>query len=102
MIRDCWGDFGPPPGETMWYVDHPTSGIVRLADAGLLIMDRAKSDRDYERELRRRAHSIPSLIDAFSGNVVMFQSTWYGMHGTSGEMVELFQENYRRIAAYER
>jgi hypothetical protein len=76
--------------------------IVRLADAGLLIMDRAKSDRDYERELRRRAHSITSLIDAFSGNVAMFQSTWYGMHATSGEMVELFQENYRRIAAYER
>jgi len=76
--------------------------IVRLAEAGLLIMDRAKSDRDYERELRRRAHAIPSLVEAFSGNVVMFQRSWYGMHGTSREMVEIFRENYRRIEAYER
>lgn len=76
--------------------------IVRLAEAGLLIMDRSKSDRDYERELRRRAHAIPSLVEAFSGNVVMFQRSWYGMHGTSREMVEIFQENYRRIEAYER
>lgn len=32
VLRDGWDDFGPPPPETMWDVDHPTSGIVRLAD----------------------------------------------------------------------
>jgi hypothetical protein len=32
VIRDAWQDFGPPPPETMWDVDHATSAVVRLAD----------------------------------------------------------------------
>jgi hypothetical protein len=32
VIRDCWEELGPPPDETMWYVDHATSGVVRLGD----------------------------------------------------------------------
>jgi hypothetical protein len=32
LIRDCLEEFGPAADETMWYVDHPTSGIVRLGD----------------------------------------------------------------------
>jgi len=32
MIRDAEEEFGAPPPEVMWYVDHPASAIVRLAD----------------------------------------------------------------------
>lgn len=32
IIRDAWADFGPPPPDTVWDMDHPSSGLVRLAD----------------------------------------------------------------------
>lgn len=75
--------------------------IVRLSEAGFLTMDRTKSDRDYQLELRRRAHSIPSLREAFSENVALFQRSWYGSHEASGEDVDRFMANYRRMAANE-
>lgn len=35
MIRDCAADFGPPPGDALWFADHPISAILRLADDAL-------------------------------------------------------------------
>lgn len=31
VIRDCNADFGPPPGGTVWYADHPITATLRLA-----------------------------------------------------------------------
>jgi len=78
------------------------ASIAHLSDAGLLSMDRAKSDRDYERELARRAHSLPSLLAAFSGNVSLFQRVWYGMYPVDRELVETFTANYQRMTPHER
>jgi hypothetical protein len=78
------------------------ASIAHLAEAGLLTMDRAKSDRDYERELARRAHSRPSLLAAFSGNVSLFQRVWYGMHPVDSELVDTFTANYLRMTPHER
>jgi hypothetical protein len=73
------------------------SCIVRLSEEGLLTMDRTKSDRDYERELKRRAHSRPTLVEAFSGNVAIYQCTWYGSHRAGQDLVDVFTRNYERI-----
>jgi hypothetical protein len=78
------------------------ASIAHLAEAGLLSMDRAKSDRDYERELARRAHSRPSLLSAFSGNVSLFQRVWYGMHPVDSDLVDTFTANYLRMTPHER
>ncbi len=32
IARDCDAEFGPPPGGSMWRVDHPSSANVQLAD----------------------------------------------------------------------
>ncbi|MFN0167009.1 MAG: sialidase family protein, partial [Bryobacteraceae bacterium] len=32
VARDCDAEFGPPPGGSMWRVDHPSSANVQLAD----------------------------------------------------------------------
>ena len=32
LARDCRAEFGPPPGESMWRVDHPFAANLRLAD----------------------------------------------------------------------
>lgn len=78
------------------------ASIAHLAETGLLTMDRAKSDRDYERELVRRAHSHPVLLEAFSGNVSLFQRVWYGMHAVDGAMLDAFVSNCARISAHAR
>jgi len=77
------------------------ASIARLAEAGLVTMDRTKSDRDYERELGRRVHTRPFLREAFSHNVSLFQRSWYGMHPADGEMVDTCLENCRRISSDE-
>ncbi|PYV08564.1 MAG: hypothetical protein DMG07_25435, partial [Acidobacteria bacterium] len=32
VARDCDADFGPPPGGSMWRVDHPSGAVVQLGD----------------------------------------------------------------------
>jgi hypothetical protein len=78
------------------------ASIAHLAEAGLLTMDKAKSDRDYERELRRRAHSRISLLEAFTTNVSLFQRVWYGMHAVDDAVVDTFRANYLRMASHEK
>jgi len=73
--------------------------LAHLADRDLLTISRFKSNRDYDREIKRRAHSFPGLIDAFSENVTTFERIWYGIHGVGQEMVRQFVNNYERIAA---
>jgi len=78
------------------------ASIAHLDGTGVLVMDRAKSDRDYERELARRAHSTPLLLEAFSGNVSLFQRVWYGMYSVDGAMLDAFVSNCARISAHAR
>ncbi len=78
------------------------ASIAHLAEAGLLSVDKAKSDRDYERELRRRAHSRITLLEAFSANVFLFQRVWYGKHAVDDTLVETFRSNMLRMASHER
>jgi hypothetical protein len=75
--------------------------ISHLAGLGLVVMDRCKSDRDYEKELARRARSRTSLIAAFSSNRAVYQSTWYGMHPADNEMVNTFMANYKGMVINE-
>lgn len=78
------------------------ASIAHLAEAGLLSVDKAKSDRDYERELRRRAHSRIPLLEAFSANVSLFQRVWYGRHAVDDALVDTFRNNLLRMASHER
>ncbi len=71
--------------------------IAHLAEEKLLTIARFKSNRDYERELQRRAHSMPELTAAFSRAVAIFERIWYGMHTPRQDMVDIFMADYRRI-----
>jgi len=46
----------------------------------MIAIAKFKSDRDYERDLRRRVHVKPDLLKAFSQNLLIFERAWYGMH----------------------
>jgi len=54
--------------------------LVRLADA--------KSNRDYARELERRARALPGVREAFAGTVLAFDRVWYGRHEATRETLE--------------
>ena len=77
------------------------ASLARLSERNLISLARFKSNRDYERELRRRGHSFPDLLAVFSDNVSVFERTWYGMHEVSGELVTQFAANVDRMRSGE-
>jgi hypothetical protein len=74
--------------------------LACLAQNELLTIAKFKSDRDYERELQRRAHVLPSLLAIFTENMLVFERTWYGMHEVTQNVIEHFTANYQTIKAY--
>jgi hypothetical protein len=73
------------------------AGLSHLARSGLIVIARFKSNREYERELRRRVNGRAELAEAFSENVATFDRTWYGMHRVDGDLLRRFRENLDRI-----
>jgi hypothetical protein len=75
------------------------ASLSRLAEEGRITIAAFKSNREYERELSRRAHTMPELVSAFSQNVSTLESAWYGMHDVTVDAVRQFIENQERIMA---
>jgi hypothetical protein len=73
------------------------ASLAQLASKNLIQLARFKSNRDYERELGRRAHALPGLVTVFSANLQVFDQTWYGMHEITADMVTGFAENVERL-----
>jgi hypothetical protein len=75
------------------------ASLACLAENELLMIAKFKSDRDYERELKRREHAIPDLVTAFTENVGLFERAWYGMHEVTRNIIAHFSANYKKIKA---
>jgi hypothetical protein len=73
------------------------ASLAHLAQRNLISIARFKSNRDYERELGRRAHALPELMSTFTENVSTFDRVWYGTHEVNPILVENFQRNVERI-----
>lgn len=73
------------------------AALAHLAERNLIALARFKSNREYERELRRRAHAIQGLSDIFDSSVTAFERVWYGRHGVTAELVEEFRVNVERM-----
>jgi len=73
------------------------AGLAYLAEKEMVIIAKFKSDRDYERDLRRRIHVKPDLLNAFSQNLMIFESVWYGMHELTRRELQSFTANLERI-----
>lgn len=71
--------------------------LVFLANRDKLTIARHKSNREYIRELSRRAHDVPDVLAAFSDNVGILERLWYGMHSATEEAVSAFSDNQERI-----
>ena len=73
------------------------ASLAHLAQRNLISIARFKSNHDYERELRRRAHSFPDLLAVFGDNLTLFERIWYGLHEVNGETVNQFAANVEKI-----
>ncbi len=75
------------------------ASLAHLASRNLISIARFKSNRDYERELRRRGHSFPDLLSVFGDNLVSFERIWYGLHDVNRELVDRFAAAVERMKA---
>src|SRR4051812_2406045 len=73
------------------------ASLARLSERRLLTIARFKSNREYQLELSRRAHSQPELIDIFRSNISVFERIWYGVHAVNAELFEEFAANVERM-----
>jgi hypothetical protein len=73
------------------------ASLSHLAQAELIRVASFKSNRDYERELTRRARHRDELLRAFGENVAVFERSWYGWHEVTREMLARFGANVERI-----
>jgi hypothetical protein len=75
------------------------ASLAHLGQRELLRIARHKSNRDYDRELRRRARAHVALLVAFDENLLVFERAWYGRHEVTPGDFEVFTGNHERIRA---
>jgi hypothetical protein len=75
------------------------ASLAHLAARNLVSIARFKSNREYERELHRRAHSFPALLTTFGDNISVFERIWYGMHEVNAELVNRFAASVETMKA---
>ncbi len=75
------------------------AGLAHLGSRDLIHLARHKSNRDYERELRRRARAQDELLAAFERNLEAFERSWYGDHPVTPDLLGAFSQNLDRIRA---
>jgi hypothetical protein len=73
------------------------AGLAHLGERELIGIARHKSNRDYERELRRRARDRGELMKAFDENLNSFERSWYGEHEVTPEHYAQVEENHESI-----
>ncbi len=75
------------------------ASLAHLGHRELLTIARHKSNREYSRELQRRARSREALLAAFGENMEVFERAWYGNHEVSDNALEQFTRNLETIRA---
>ncbi len=66
------------------------AALAHLASRNLISLAKFKSNRDYERELRRRGHAFPQVPPTFAEMVATFERVWYGWHQANPDLVNGF------------
>ena len=71
--------------------------LAHLSLRELISIARYKSNRDYQRELRRRTGGRGDLLNTFGESVSIFEGAWYGSHIVTGDTVGRFSANIERM-----
>jgi hypothetical protein len=73
------------------------AGLAHLGHRELIAISRHKTNRDYDRELRRRARDREPMLNAFDDNLKNFERSWYGNHEVTTEKLDRFDSNLDQI-----
>ncbi len=74
--------------------------LAYLAEHEMITIEIYKSNREYERELRRRAHEREDLLVIFSKSLNLFERVWYGMYRIQRSDFDDFATNQKRILTF--
>jgi hypothetical protein len=75
------------------------ANLAWLGRERLLTIQAGRTNRDFERELTRRARQSPEARELFSANVRSFERAWYGMHDVVAEDAVEFRRRGEEIKA---
>jgi hypothetical protein len=73
------------------------ASLAHLGHRELIVISRHKTNREYDRELRRRARDRTPLLSAFDQNLSSFERSWYGNHEVTTERFNHFETNLEQI-----
>jgi hypothetical protein len=73
--------------------------LAHLAEHDMITIEMYKSNRDYEKELKRRAHERKELLLMFAKSLNVFERVWYGMYAIARLDFEQFAADQQRIMA---
>ncbi len=71
--------------------------LAGLAEQGLITIEKFKSNREYEMELRRRAHQKENLLTDFTRSRQVFERVWYGLHAIRQPDLDNFAALQKRM-----
>jgi len=74
--------------------------LAHLAEHEMITIESYKSNREYEHELKRRAHQNKELVLIFSNNLNVFERAWYGMYHIARAEFDRFARHQKRILAF--
>jgi hypothetical protein len=74
--------------------------LAHLAENRMITIEIYKSNREYEKELSRRAHEHKELLSVFSESLHLFEGVWYGMHRIIRSDLDKFAANQKRMMAF--
>lgn len=74
--------------------------LANLAENNMITIEAHKSNREYERELKRRAHEYKDLISIFSSSLNFFERIWYGMYHFARADFDGYAADHQRIMAF--
>jgi Domain of unknown function (DUF4129) len=75
------------------------ASLSHLGQRNLVTLARCKSNREYERELLRRAHVLANIPQLFSDSMNVFERVWYGSHDVTPDMLNQVEGNLAQMKA---
>jgi hypothetical protein len=74
--------------------------LAKLAEQDMITIEAYKSNRDYEGELKRRAHEYKELLSIFSSSLNFFERVWYGMYRIEPADFNGYATEHQRIVTF--
>jgi len=74
--------------------------LAYLAEHHMITIEIYKSNREYEQELRRRAHEREELLTIFAKSLNLFERVWYGMYCIQRPEFDNYAANQKRILTF--